>query len=374
MKYIRFQQFAKLLFDTPQLMRLGAEVLQAVLEARSARWTEIARAMSGSEAAAYKRLQRFMEKVDLLEVLHRLFVEMSSFVLADPTEIERLQARKTDYVGFLKGNRRGFWVLFLAVPFRGRAIPFHFILYSSKTIQQEITSRNRYHFKAFAQVKKLIGERPLVLDREFSYLGLLQALVAEGIHFVIRLNLGSKAPRFTTEDGREVALEIMPGQKVIRRGVLYRGKVKVNLIGVWRQGLGEPLWIITDLEPEEGLGIYGKRTKIEQSFRDLKSLLGLERGMNKKQEAMEKTLALVVLAYVIGMLTGEMLRDLVYGGGLPENPVDIFHPSAWKGKKWSLYSGLFILLKKKVQISRTRWRQVTEAAYLAFRAIVLAPV
>jgi hypothetical protein len=33
---------------------------------------------------------------------------------------------------------------------------------------------------------------PFHLDREFSYKGLLEALVVEGIHFVIRLNMGSR--------------------------------------------------------------------------------------------------------------------------------------------------------------------------------------
>ena len=373
MKHIPFDRIAKLLFDEPAVSKGMAEVLRAVLQARSARWTEIAAKMKGSEAAAYKRLQRLMSKADPREALLRLFVEQSDFVLGDPTEIERQQARKTRYVGYLKGKRRGFWVLALATPFRGRAIPFHLITYSSATINREATSRNQYHFKAFARVKKIIGERPLVLDREFSYLGLFKGLVMEKIHFVIRLNLGSHPPRFTDAEGREVKPYIMPGQKEIWRGVFYRGEVEVNLIGVWRPGLRQPLWIITDLEPEKGLEIYRQRMKIEQSFRDLKSLLGMGRVMNQRQELMEKTLALVTLAYVVALLTGEMLRDLLYGGGLPANPLDALRPPAQQGKKWHLYSGLFILLKKKVHLPQAKWRQVSAAAYTLLRAIVLTP-
>lgn len=373
MKHIPFYRIAKLLFDEPAVVKGMAEVLRAVLQARSARWTEIAAKMRGSEAAAYKRLQRLMERVDPREVLLRLFAEQSPFVLGDPTEIERPEARKTSYVGYLKKKRRGFWALILGVPFRGRAIPFHLVTYSSRTIEQEVTSRNRYHFRAFAQVKEIIGERPLVLDREFSYLELFKALVAEGIHFVIRLNLGSHPPRFTNAEGEKVNLHILPGQKVIWRGVFYQGQVEVNLIGVWKQALKEPLWIITDLEPEEGLKIYRQRMKIEQSFRDLKSLLGVRRVMNQRQDLMEKTLALVTLAYVIGLLTGEMLRDLLYGGGLPSNHHDLLSIPARPGKKWYLYSGLFILLKKNVRLPRSQWLQVANAAYSLLRALVLAP-
>jgi hypothetical protein len=67
---------------------------------------------------------------------------------------------------------------------------------------QEESSRNLYHNPAFAMLKALIGKRPLVLDREFSYLGLLLNLRAENIHFVIRLKLGSHPPVFVDEEGQ----------------------------------------------------------------------------------------------------------------------------------------------------------------------------
>jgi hypothetical protein len=45
--------------------------------------------------------------------------------------------------------------------------------------------------------------------------------------------------------------------------VFYLGVVKVNLIGYWRKGLSSPLWVMTSLEPEQGLQIYQGRMKIE---------------------------------------------------------------------------------------------------------------
>jgi hypothetical protein len=69
---------------------------------------------------------------------------------------------------------------------------------TSRTISEEEISRNLYHFRAISRIKELLGERPLFLDREFSYEGLLEALVVEGIHFVIRLNMGSH-PLISTE-------------------------------------------------------------------------------------------------------------------------------------------------------------------------------
>jgi hypothetical protein len=39
---------------------------------------------------------------------------------------------------------------------------------------------------AFAQVKELLGNKPLMLDLGFNYLELFENLVAEGVDFVLR--------------------------------------------------------------------------------------------------------------------------------------------------------------------------------------------
>lgn len=92
------------------------------------------------------------------------------------------------------------------------------------------------------------------------------------IPFVIRLSVGSHPPRFYDGDGRPVALRLSRGKPVVHQGVWYKGCVRVNVIGVWRKGFGEPLWVMSDLEAEKALAIYLARMKIDQAFRDLKSL------------------------------------------------------------------------------------------------------
>jgi transposase len=67
------------------------------------------------------------------------------------------------------------------------------------------------------------------------------------------------------------------------------------------------------LKREEGLEIYSGRMKIEEAFRDLKGLLGMERVMNKTQENMEKMIALLLIVYAISFLVGENLRDYLSG-------------------------------------------------------------
>ena len=148
------------------------------------------------------------------------------------------------------------------------------------------------------------------------------------------------------------------GEEVHYEGVYYKGKVKVNLAGKWERGFNEPVWAIGSLKPPELLGVYSLRGKIDESFRDMKNLLNLDKIMNKKQDNMEKMAALLVLAYVIGFLIGEQIRDWEYGGS----------------SKWKQYSGLHILIKKKIRLTREELVQVIECAYMLFRRIVLGNV
>ena len=80
-------------------------------------------------------------------------------------------------------------------------------------------------------MKTLLGEKPLVLDREFSYEDLLESLVSEGLKFVIRLKLDSNPPRLFNDEGQRVGLVLEPGQHKSYRGLHYKGEVPVNIAG-----------------------------------------------------------------------------------------------------------------------------------------------
>ncbi|NMC52581.1 MAG: transposase [Chloroflexi bacterium] len=376
-KFINNQEFMVELFDDEEQAKRAGEIGGAILEARSLRMTDIAVKMEGESAAGYKRIQRFLGKADPRAALWRLFQEEAEFVIGDPTEIERPHAWKTEYVGKLKdGKTRGFWALILATPYRGRAIPCGMVTYSSKTIGQGLDSRNLNHFRAFDGLKDMLGGRPLVLDREFSYLELMLNLMEEHINWVIRLNLRAHPPKFYDGEGKEVALTISPGETAVLNKIWYMGKVLVNVIGVWKTGLAEPMWIMTNLEAKRGLQIYYARMKIEQTYRDCKSLLGLTKLMNKQQVYMEKMVALLLLTFTIGLLVGEELRDLLYGEPITDDELVEDEeripgsPSLKKGKKWKRYSGLFVLLKQKWTLSDQQKTLVLQAALATFRSLV----
>jgi hypothetical protein len=326
--------FVKDLFDDSAMAWKGARIIGGILSGRSPRLSDISRAMQGNEEANYKCIQRFLDACDLEGLLLRMYREEAPFVIGDPTEMPRPQANRTEYVGKLSdGETLGYWLMILATPYHGRAIPCGFVDYSSRTINQDATSRNQHHFAAFAKLKELIGDKSLVLDREFSYLELLENLVKEGIHFVIRLKVGAK---FCDGEGKEVALSIHKGETRILNKVFYKGKVFVNVVGRWKEGFSEPMWVMTDLKAEDGLEVYLQRMKIEESFRDLKSLLNFDKLMNKCRHWMEKMVALVLLAYTLALFLGEVFRSVRF----PED-----------SRKHRLYSGPFIYLKLKTSFS-----------------------
>jgi Transposase DDE domain len=377
-KCINFSAFMRYLFDDTKMEQQGSKIIRALLEAQSPRLSNIAEKMRGNSASCYKSIQRFLQKVDMKQVLLRFYHPEAGFVIGDPTEMERSRARKTAYVGTLSdGMTPGYWLLMLSMPFRGRAIPFSFVLYSSRTIAEQVTSRNQEHFRCFEQVKGLLGDRPLVLDREFSYHELMEILTLEHIQFVIRLNEGHGV-RIVDEDGKPVKLLIHPGDTIIRLNVYYLGKVKVNLIGYLHKGLSKPLWVITTLKPEEGLEIYQQRMKIEETFRDCKDLLHLPKLMNKRQHHLEQMIALTLIAYNLGLWFGEALRDVTYGHIKPSQVQQCLlgklKVDLKKYPKWAIYSGLFVLLKQKLRISKNELRLITHEAEKAFAILIFGNV
>ncbi len=326
--------FVQDLFDDRATAQKATQIVNGILKARSPRLSEIARAMQGNEAGNYKAIQRFLEGNDPREVLLRLFREQAPFLIGDPTEMPRPRARRTEYVGTLSdAETSGYWLLLLATPYHGRAIPCGFVSYSSRTINQDATSRNQHHLAAFAQVKELLGDRPLVLDREFSYLELLENLNLEGIRFVIRLNTKVK---FYDWAGNPVSLSVSQGKTCILNRVLYKGKVQVNLIGVWKEGCSTPMWIMTNLNAMVGLRYYLERMKIEEAFRDLKSRFNFHKLMNKRRTFMEKMVALLLIAYTLALILGEALRSRSFPKGC---------------RKHKLFSGLFIFLNLRLDLS-----------------------
>ena len=182
-----------------------------------------------SEGANYRTIDRVLPKLDAQTALKRLYDPENPFVLVDPTEIERKQAKNTEYVGRLSdGKTLGFWTVVFAQPYRGRAIPFHFGVYSEATLNEQATSRNLQWRSLVWEIKELVGETPLIFDREFSAERWLKTLDEAGCRWVVRLNTKSGV-KLKDEEGEEVPLLVGKGEREEIEGVYYRGEVKVNV-------------------------------------------------------------------------------------------------------------------------------------------------
>lgn len=298
---------------TPKFRKQMSAIINAILAARALRISSIAHAMQANYETAYRRVTRFLNEFHDHElVLQRMLCDNVPFLIADPTIIDRPEAEKTKYVGLVRPERRGFYLLTIAAPFKGRALPVMIHDYSPATIADECSSRNIEHTAALEKIKDIAGETPIIFDREFSYANLLEDFEAEGLHYVIRLNTKNHV-KLTDVHGETVELSIGHGERKTWSGLFYKGKIKVNVAAVWKAGFKSPLFVVTSLEDaDQAIDLYLQRMKIELMFRDLKSEMGVDKNMSMKRENMQKLIVLAMLAYTMAALVGEKVREMYY--------------------------------------------------------------
>jgi len=94
---------------------------------------------------------------------------------------------------------------------------------------------------------------------------------------------------------------------------------------------------------------------IEETFKDLKNLLGMDKLMCQKRRWMEQMVCLALIAFAIGLVLGETLRSHIFPEG---------------SHKRKLYSGLFVLLKLKLTVDFLGFRRICRTASQTFRIIV----
>ncbi|NLE76998.1 MAG: hypothetical protein GX605_09665 [Chloroflexi bacterium] len=146
----------------------------------------------------------------------------------------------------------------------------------------------------------------------------------------------------------------------------------VNVVGEWRKGHAEPLWVMSNLDPQRAISIYLARTKIEEPSRDLKDLLALDKMILQSQQQMEKMAALVMIAFAIDLLAGEVIREHLYGDPSTETTVAHATPASSQ-RKWQHYSGQFVLLKHKLSLARDPFRHLIALAPATFATIAQPP-
>ena len=90
-------KFTEIIFGMGRVAEKAASIVVGILKACSPRVSTISHVMEGKPESNSKAIQRFLKANDPREALKQLYWEEAPFVLGDPTEIERPQARKTSY-------------------------------------------------------------------------------------------------------------------------------------------------------------------------------------------------------------------------------------------------------------------------------------
>jgi len=200
-----------------------------------------------------------------------------------------------------------------------------------------------------------------VFDRGFHNRRFFAWLQRLAIPFVARVRMKPHPLVLTTADGERLQPVLLRGETRIWRAMTHHELQGLTLIGHWPEEMPEPLWLLTTWpDAQQALAWYLHRMKIEETFRDWKALLGIEANMNRRWLWMDRTMGLVILAYAIALLAGELLRDALWGSGLPEDWHTWRRPQAPK-RAWHQFSGLFVLLRKKASLPaslRRRWRRL----------------
>lgn len=338
-----------------------SSVLKAILESDKLRISNLAQAMDGNFDANYKRIQRLLDNLSLEDLelaTKKLYLRNeSNIILVDPTEIERPDAKNTEYVGFLKDKSRGYVNIIYAYPYQGRAIPFYFQTYSSKTIADEMYSRNSIWRDDITKLKFLAEKKTIVADREFCSEHYINMLTAENIDFVIRLKVGKAESPVSITDIKGQKINYQNAKKGKRKhwkNVFYKGKIKINLVRYWNKKYNTPLFIITNKDPKGAIDLYKQRMKIEETIRDIKDKLGVDKNMCKTKHNLDKMIFMAFLAYCISVLVGESIREEM------------------KKTKQKQMSGLFILLHYARFIARDLIKKAIKKAFKFFKRIVLS--
>jgi hypothetical protein len=187
-----------------------------------------------------------------------------------------------------------------------RAVPIAWVVVRRRWFERYYKSRNDVEERMILCLREVMGKKPwiLVADRGFARADLFAKLVAWQVRFVIR----ASSTTWVSVRGFEGLLGNIPREsgRTYRYGkALYQKKrrVSVSLIVVHKEPAPEPWYLVTSFDERlDAERIYKKRMWIEESFRDAKSRLGLNRFWAARPERMERMMILVALVMLVTTL------------------------------------------------------------------------
>lgn len=211
----------------------------------------------------------------------------------------------------------GRWeVLWASVPFRGRALPIAFRLFTYTQIGQDPQgSQNKIENSFIRQVVSLLPDDPrpiMILDRGYARVDLLSRLEELGVKYVVRApkNVWVRIP-----DGYEgllAGMEVLPGTLRGWGDTQYHQEQhhRVRLVVTHNPKAEEPWYLVTNLSrADSATRWYERRFRCEELFRDLKDQLHLETTRLQHTPRVARLLfGMVVLYHALTLVGAEGRR------------------------------------------------------------------
>lgn len=286
----------------PNIKNLG---LTAIAIAKSSKLTinEIARCLPvdvSNQKSKQTRLLRFLDN-DL--PLDGIMFSWSRFV------IEGAYDKSGDTIIILVDGvslMYGYKAFVAAIPFRKRAIPIAFKVYTNQQIKDIVYPSENWIVWNFMDmvidaIRRIVPTRKVifVFDRGFADEKLMKYLNHFGSDYIIRVpkNCGIVGLEYKGKLGTF-------GHWGYFRDMYYhlREQIKVNLFCAPNEAdEDDPFFVVSNVDDSIGL-LYKKRMQIEEAFRDLKSLFGFRDLVlkNTEQERYEFIFLLVIIS--MGMI------------------------------------------------------------------------
>jgi hypothetical protein len=305
----------------------------------------------------FKRIKRFLANPRWAP--EQLFDRLVRFVLS------RYATGATLPVIIDQSTLDGRWeVLWASVPFRGRALPIAYRIFTYDEINQDPEgSQNKIENAFIRRLVSLLPRDPmpiLLLDRGYARVDLLQLLDELDVHYVVR---ACKNVWVRTPDGYAGPLadiQVRPGTLRGWGDTLYHQQVRyrVRLVVTQSVEADEPWYLVTNLSrADSAVRWYERRFRCEELFRDLKDQLHLETIRLQHTERVARLLFGMVVLYHALTLIGAEAQKRGWRNKVCKDKVSL----AWMALR--LLAMPFILTDRALHYAlfRSRWSLLYES-------------
>jgi hypothetical protein len=102
----------------------------------------------------------------------------------------------------------------------------------------------------------------------------------------------------------------------------------------------------------------------------MKSILNLDKIMNKSLFYLKRMISLILIAYAISVLVGEAIRDVRFAGVEPDDVRLLTNPETIADPRWYSFSGVFLLLRRRRRLSFATLRKIVSRVFSIFCALI----